>query len=495
MFSWIKKIADNISNLSNIVDKYKKVSVIQSLPTVAYVNKAKSLMEENKFDEAEVVLLEALDISKQDAMVYKYLGRINERKYKFDKAIEYYETSSELNSNDKDIYLRLAMCQLYSKQFDKALVSFEVANRNLPYNTDVYTGWGMTYMQQKKYANALEKFSMAAKLNKYNFSAILLSAVMEIRLEKYSDAEEKLQFLVKVAPNETSLYEYANLMLIKENYNEAKSYANKAIDANKKMLPAYLILVEVAVQEQNYCEAKEIFNTALENGLENELLYVAWGNASLYCFDYEQAKQKYQLALEKNSQSNEARCGMALLLAMENDFELLNELKEKNLKEASIQQATGIEAQYNANYDYAIEMYKKALKTDKNYKNSYLLLARTYQKLQNTDKTRENYEAFIQEVSKNASALIEYSKWLINIKDYSNAQRKLNKAEKLEPQNNEILNLLFFVSNILVRENICEYNVKEVIKIAQRAKESGNFEYQNEEDELRRILNDLKGNN
>ena len=56
MSSWIKNVVDRIKDLNGSVDSYRKDSIIQSIPTVAYVNKAKKLIENKKYDEAEVVL-------------------------------------------------------------------------------------------------------------------------------------------------------------------------------------------------------------------------------------------------------------------------------------------------------------------------------------------------------------------------------------------------------------------------------------------------------
>ena len=59
-------------------------------------------------------------------------------------------------------------------------------------------------------------------------------------------------------------------------------------------------------------------------------------------------------------------------------------------------------------------------------------------------------------------AYVEYAKYLINKEDFKDAQRKLRKACKLENNNQEILNLLFYTCYRLVKENLSEYNVKEV---------------------------------
>ena len=77
MFNKLKKIYDDIKNLNKSVNNYQNDTIIQSLPTVAYVNKAKKLIEAKDYKSATEVLLSAIDISDKDPLVYKYLGKKN----------------------------------------------------------------------------------------------------------------------------------------------------------------------------------------------------------------------------------------------------------------------------------------------------------------------------------------------------------------------------------------------------------------------------------
>ena len=493
MFGRIKNIIDRIRLLNGSVDDYRQDSIIQSLPTVAYVNKAKKLIDKCKYTEAEELLKKALDISDKDSKVYKYLGKIREVASDFQTAIEYYHNSAFLNPQDKEIWLRLGMCQLSSMQLDDAITSFERANKITPFNTDVYTGWGMALMRQKKYALAHDKFLEASKISKYNFTAILLSAVMEVRLCDYDSAEVKLKFLAKVAPNEGSTYEYANLKLLKSDYKEAEKYAQKTIGINKQMLPAYFILGEVYSIQKDLKNTDEIFSKAIENGLENETLHLEWGKAYVRFFDFENAKRHFLLALDKNPDYIDAKIGLALVNAYDNDFALVEDLKEKYGSNVYIQEAIGLDWLNKGLYDDAVEMFKKALRTDAKQTYNYLNIARVYKILQNKTKVKEYFDKFICEEPTYVPAMIEYSKWLIEQNDFAEAQRKLRKAEKLDSDNVEMLNLLFFTVYTLVKNNICEYNIKEAILIANKVKSIGKFDYEPQRAELESILKDMQG--
>ncbi|MBD5401803.1 tetratricopeptide repeat protein [bacterium] len=495
MFSWVKNIYKNIKDLNFSVDKYKSDSIIQSLPTVAYVNKAKKLINCQKYEEAENILNKALAISDQDDLIYKYLGKIYEQSAKFEQAAEYYNKSASLNPQDKEIWLRLGMCQLNCEKTDDALISFERANKVTPFNTDVQTGWGMGLMKQKKYALARDKFLSAIKISKYNFTAILLSAVMEIKLNDYESAEMKLKFLAKVAPNEGSLYEYANLKLLKSDYDEAIKYAKKVLEINNKMLPAYFVLGEIYSIKKNKENTENIFQKAIYNGLDDASLHFEWGRAYIRLFEFKKAKEQFLTALEQREAYLGPKIGLALVNAHEKDFTILDELKEKYGENVYIQEAIGLEKLDKGLTQDAIEMFKKALRIDPKQTYNYYNIAKAYKILNDSNKVREFYEKFVRENPDFLKGLIDYSKWLISISDYADAQRKLRRAEKLDSNNSEILNLLFFTSYTLVKNNICEYNIKEAISIAEKAQATEKFDYNNEKTELEQILKNIQGSN
>lgn len=494
MFGKLKKFYEEIKNINNSVNNYTNDTVIQALPTVAYVNKAKKLIEEKNYNGAIEVLEAALDISDKDPLVYKYLGKISELNRNFKDAVYYYEKSATIAPNDKEIWLRLGMSYLYSDILDKAQIAFENANKLMPMNTDVQTGWGMVFMKQKKYALAKDKFNLAAQISKYNFSAILLSAVMEKRLGEYDIAEEKLRFLVKVAPNEGSLYEYAHLKLIQNKYDEAEQYAHNAIMINKLMLPAYFILGEIYSIQRDYEHTNENYKTAENLGLKNAALYFEWGKSLLRLLDFLNAEVKFKKALEFEPENKDAKIALALILAYKGEFKLFEELKEKNQSNVYIQEAQGLQMLENNEFENAVEMFKKAISTDKNQTYNYYHLARAYQKLNNPAKVREYFDKFTQNNPNYAQGFTDYGEWLINVSDFEEANRKLQKAQKLAPISTKVVNLLFLAKYTLVNKNISEYNIKDAISVANRALELGKFDYMPQKQELERMLKDFQGN-
>ena len=232
MFGWVKKISDKIKDLNSSVDKYKKETDNQTIPSVAYVNRAKKLIDKMRYDDAKKVLEEALEITRKDALVYKYLGVCEEKLGNYQASVIDYQKSAELNPQDKNIWHKLGLVQITLRDYANAELSFVQADKISPINTDIQTGWGMSLFKQKKYKEAHEKFLKAIQINRYNFAAMLLAAISEVRLGKYDDAEQKLSFLAGANPNESCMYEFANLYFLKENYEASIRYAKQSIDFN-----------------------------------------------------------------------------------------------------------------------------------------------------------------------------------------------------------------------------------------------------------------------
>lgn len=492
MFGWLKNIKNRIKELNGSIEQYKKETENQVLPTKAYLNRAKKKMDKGLFFEAGNILKEALAISEKDALVYKYFAICEENLGNFVSAIDTYKKSAQLNPQDKKIWYKLGMLQVNLKMFEDAEESFEQAHKITPVNTDVQTGWGMALLKQKKYLQAHEKFIKALQYNSHNFSAMLLAAIVEVKLEKYNDAENKLTFLMKKNPTEGAAYEYACLYKIKNNFEKAIFYCEKSIELNPNMLPAYLLLGEIYSEKFDYENSVKSFVNAEQRELTGSLLYVSWANALANMGYFEEAKKHCQTALLKDINCLEAQVGMALCCAETNDFERMHDyikyVEEKNVKYSAIDEAKGLFEIACENIDKAIVIFKNVLAEYPERIINYYRLAKCYEKLKNIDMTKDSYDKLLNHYKNYVKGYLEYSKYLISINNYKDAQRKLRKAEKFAPDNQEILNLLFYTCYKLVKDNLCEYNIKEAISIADRIE---NFKYPDEKTELEKLLEDI----
>ena len=181
---------------------------------------------------------------------------------------------------------------------------------------------------------------------------------------------------------------------------------------------------------------------------------------------------------------------LGLCCVARKEFDEAKPLLEKSLEiepeNLVVKQALGIVAYENDEIEKAMGFLRS---TDEDAVNCYYM-AKCYEKINNDEKVKDYYETAIHINPKYISAFADYSKYLIRKSEFAEAQRKLRKALKAEDSNTLLLNLLFYVSYILVKENVCEYNVKEAIAIADKIININPelFEYPEQKAELEKLL-------
>lgn len=96
-----------------------------------YVFAARIYLEQNDFDNAEPLLLNAFEINPNDAFITKMLGAIEVQKGNSAKGIEYLELSRKINPNDPQMLYNLSGAYGTNLQLEKAL---EIANQVISIN-------------------------------------------------------------------------------------------------------------------------------------------------------------------------------------------------------------------------------------------------------------------------------------------------------------------------------------------------------------------------
>ena len=495
---WFEKIINKVKTLNSKIDDYKSDSVIQSLPSVAYVNRAKKLIEKGQYKDALEILTEAESLPQEDALVYKYKGIIYDKLFRFDDSVKAYKKSANLNKNDKLIWKNLGYALLNVGLYDEADEAFENADKITPTNSEVFLGWGMSLMKQEKFNEAHEKFILSSKYNRYNSNALFLAAVMEIKLKMYEDAENKLQFLASVAPNEGNSYEYAKLKFILKDYDASIFYAQKALDFNKNMLPCYLLLGKIYRLKNEEDLSLENYKKAEELSLITPNLYIEWAFSLIKFEKYNDASEMITKAENIDGEIPEIKLIKAFLTVISGEIpensESLESIFKENSDNALSKRALGILNCKNENYNEGIHCFKSAIKQDSSDVINYYFIAKAYMHLGDNSNAKEYFETSIKENPASLKIYIDYAKFLISLDDYADANRKLRKALIYAENNLEILNMLFYVNYILVKDRVCEYNIKETLNFEQKIRNINEnaFKYPDKSAELAEMLNKLQ---
>ena len=265
------------------------------------------------------------------------------------------------------------------------------------------------------------------------------------------------------------------------------------------MLPAYLLLGTIFRLKNEKELSFSYYKKAEELSLLAQNLYVEWAVSLIKFEEFEQAMEKLNRALELGGENSEIKVLKNICNLLEGEEEN-KQLLEDTLNEPEnpikplIYRALGMKACAEGNYVDGIHFFKSALKEDPSDVVNYYYIAKSYLHANENSNAKEYFETSIKENPKHLKSYIDYSKFLISIDDFADANRKLRKALKQDENNLEILNMLFYVNYILVKQNVCEYNIKETLNFEKqiKAKDENAFKYPDKSAELAELLNKLQ---
>jgi len=486
LFDYLKKILEQVREISQNVDDYKKLSPSGAMPAVAQVNKAVKLLRHRKNAEAEALLLEAEENYPGNEAVVRTLGYFYESEKDFVKAAEYFQKALNLNPIKKDLFMRLGYAQLSARQNEEARKTFERGKNVFKADADIITGYGMALYRLEKFEEARVELVKAFAIDSHNLNALFLTATIDIMFGDYERAETRLSLLVKVAPNTAHFYEYAKLKKLKEDYDSAISLAKRALATNKNFLPAYILLAEVHNARFEVNEALEWLQKAEDNELFAASLYMARANIYMFQENFEGALEAYRKVLdyEQNKTTDMKILICEILLGnLEGKEEVVNALTaDEDGETAFILQ--GVWNYKTGHLAKAEEFFRKALQITLKLPVVYYLLAKIYEEDGDNYKTEKYYNLAIEKNPYHLKAYKDFVAFYLRQKDFAEARFKIKKALKFFPDNPDLENLLFYSSFHLLNSRSSGYNVKELLKLAEKLEKNSTFLYADEKNAL-----------
>lgn len=501
MFDYLKKVIEHISDISASIDNYKMLSPSGAMPVVAQVNKALRLIKKHQLAEAETILLEAEETFGANESVYRTLGFVYELKKDFELASKYFQKALNLDPIKKDLFIRLGYAQLSARANKEALKTFEKAKKVFPLDSEILTGAGMALYRMEEFESARVEFTKAFSIDGHNMNALFLTATIDVMLGDYERAETRLSLLVKVMPTYAHLYEYAKLKMLKQDYKSAKTYAQMSLKSNKKFLPSYILLAEISQMEFDTLGALDWLKKAEDEELQSEALYLTRANICMFSEDFISALEAYQKVLDFE-QSKITDMKILICKILLDDLEdkesivtaLLADIDgEENSNEckAVTFMLGGVWNYKRQNFVLAEEYFRKALQITLKLPVAYYLLAKIYQQMNDSYKLDKYYNLTIEKNPYHYNAHKDFIEYLIENEKFEDARYKIKKALKFFKDDSTLENLLFYTGFRLIDEKTSDYNVKELIKLAEKLEKNSTFLYANEKQTLVEKLNEF----
>lgn len=492
----IKKIAEKITKANTLVNQYSKLGKTPAIPANAFINMANSMYMMGCFKEAEELLQSAVCFPSKSSNALINLGVIKQTTGDYKQAIKFYLSAYKKDKKNTKALSLWGNCLAMMGKTEEAISKYEHAVKINKEDADVYLAWGALLIKKKEYQEAKEKLQLAIQYNNKDARPLYMLAIVEIETGSYDSALEKLLTIINSTENNfEALHNIAYIYFKKHDYDNAISYAKKSLAIFQHKVETYLLLGDIYALKNKEKESLQFYEMAEMNNLKTFFLYMSWG-VSLQKFNHhEKAIEKLKQANDclKAKKYDEVYARLAVSYLKTNQLELAIENKNKALKinpdnYIANSVAAEIEIQ-NENPESALEYLKKCEKDFENKSNNLMLNAICHQKLNNTEKTKEYFEKAIEYNPKSKEIYIKYCEFLINIKDYETAKKKLKTINE-SVKDKTLLNLYFIVLYSLAKQNGYKYNVEKAIEIADKAEKINNndFPYKNEKEELKELL-------
>ncbi len=212
------------------------------------------------------------------------------------QAIYYLRKAYEISPDDPDILNALGVAYSNVGEFQKAEEILKKAIKIAPNKAETYTNLGAILAKEKKYKEAIKYFHKAIENPNY----------MKKDLAYYNIA-----------------------MIYKEIGDKKKEEENlkKAIAYNAYILPAYIALGNLYIQEKRYKDALNVFLSAIDKGASDARIYLGLGK-SYYYLNHPEKARIYLIKAKKLAENNE-------LLKLEIE-KYLNLIDKKTVKRRNI---------------------------------------------------------------------------------------------------------------------------------------------------------------
>lgn len=129
-----------------------------------YVWRARANERNEMYDSGFVLAQKAIELNPGYWMGYFVRGNIWGSKKEYDKAIEDYNTASKLNPENADIYINRGYVWDDKKEYDKAIEDYNKAIQLSPEDEVAYNNRGYVWHDKKEYNKAIEDYSKAIEL-------------------------------------------------------------------------------------------------------------------------------------------------------------------------------------------------------------------------------------------------------------------------------------------------------------------------------------------
>ncbi|HSH12398.1 MAG TPA: divalent cation tolerance protein CutA [Desulfurivibrionaceae bacterium] len=261
--------------------------------------KGNKLLRSGSFQEAEEVLLEAVELDPGNAYILVGLGDLYRETRKFNRAISYYERI--LVIDEENVFALRGIGDAYRglNQHEKAIHYWQ---RYLACNQDdiqVMTRVGDSYKKLRNLSESERFYRQALTLEPNDRYALLGIGSLFYKAEKDDEGLQFLERLLNLDDRYVAvLTMVGNIYRRRQDFEQAIVYYQKAVDYEPENTFALYGLGDCYRWLRNYAEVVRWWSYILEKEPRNQVMHSRVGDAFFNMGDHAKALEHYQASLK-----------------------------------------------------------------------------------------------------------------------------------------------------------------------------------------------------
>jgi tetratricopeptide (TPR) repeat protein len=311
------------------------------------------------------------------------------------------------------------------------------------------------FIAQRKYEEASIEYRNALRIDPDNAEALMELADTYVFLRQLNQAARYYQLAAKTEPSSIKpILRLAQIYLQSGRLMEARENVLKALDISPAAIEAYHILSGIQLKERDVESAIETLNKAASMGVNNIKTYISLAMLYIENKDLEKAEAAYLKAIKLDSASRDAYIGLARLYAAQNKWSSAENLLKNMLKTDGIKtlKYTDLARFYESRnqHDLAEYNYQQAIVKSPEQVYPLVNLAEFYARRQMKVKAVVTMQNALEKQKNNPLLYNGLSEIYLHFKEIENANKNVNKALELAPNETKIV---FQKGRVLMAQN------------------------------------------
>ena len=455
-----------------------------------YYEKAKAYYEQGDYDKAKIELKNVLQIDPKYSSAYYLFGEVEEAKKNIRAAYGNYAKAAELDESNLDARNKLARLYLMSGDLEKAqgkldeIIAKDPENQYVKMlellitarkgetdkaieiaksliekdknNTDAIFVLSGLYLKNKNTSVAIDVLNEGIKANPDILSLRLQLGGIYARQKDYANAEKVLKGIIAIKPDDFNYrLRLAKFYINRKEYDKAETALRDAVSLDAEDESRKLMLVEFLAKYKGVKDAEAELLGAIKD--YPDAFGLKFAQAKLYeKIKPEQVESIYKGIIDLsgvNPDGLKARVALAEIAMKKKDYqtasEYISEVLEENPRDIQALLIKGKIALTRKDPVSAIAAFRSIIKDKPDMVEASQFLAIAHEINNEPELVKETLTRSIESARTNPKAYLNYAQYLINQKNYDDANVEIDKALKISPADLDSLQMKLNIASKL----------------------------------------------